>query len=79
MAKHLAPASSSPQSAIHRALSRAKGRHGRRRMAGSWVGGVFVPADETAEALFGLEDYSAELAEVRAELSRPINTQAVSA
>ena len=79
MAKHLAPEKNAPASAIHRAMSRAKGRHGRRRMAGSWVGGVFVPAGETADALFGLEDVEAELAEVRRELSRPINTQAVSA
>ena len=32
-----------------------------------------------APAPLGGEDYSAELAEVRAELSRPINTQAVTA
>ena len=79
MGKHSGSPSDSPQSAIHRALSRAKGRHGRRRMAGVWRGGKFVPAGETADALFGLEDVEAELAEVRAELDRPINTQAVSA
>jgi len=34
---------------------------------------------DTAPAPLGQEDYSDELAEVRRELSRPINTQAVSA
>jgi len=61
-ARHLAPEKNTPSDAIHRALSRAKGRHGRRRMAGEWVGGEFVPAGDTAPALFG--QYDPELDEL---------------